>query len=83
MWRERVEQRRGRRTDKRLGRVRTTFGVRAVTMMRRTAAWRGGSSSPRRRSSIGTSMPGAFMPFALEKAVVSRSTSRHGSWRVT
>ena len=63
--------------------ARTTFGVRAVTITRRTAVCLGGSSSPRMRSSNGTSTPGAFMPVALEKAPVSRSASRHSAWRVT
>ena len=54
----------------------TTFGVMAVTITRRTAVWRGGSSSPRSRSSGGTSTPGAFIPDAFEKVSVSRRTSR-------
>ena len=54
----------------------TTFGVIAVTITRRTAVWRGGSSSPSSRSSDGTSTPGAFIPDALENVSVSRSTAR-------
>jgi hypothetical protein len=61
----------------------TTFGVRAVTITRRTAVCWGGSSSPRMRSSNGTSTPGAFIPDAFENASVSRSTPRHSACRVT
>ncbi len=57
----------------------TTFGVRAVTMTRRTAVCCGGSSSPRIRSSSGISTPGAFMPDAFENAWASRSASRHSA----
>ena len=61
----------------------TTLGVSAVTITRRTAECRGGSSSPRMRSSNGTYTPGAFIPVALEKASVSRSAARHSACRVT
>ncbi len=61
----------------------TTLGVSAVTMTRRTGVWRGGSSSPRIRSSKGTSTPCAFIPVAFENASVSRNASRHSACRVT
>ncbi len=53
-----------------------TFGVSAVTITRRTAVCRGGSSSPSRRSSVGITTPGALNPDAFENVALSRSRAR-------